>query len=470
MESARSTAKVHCHQVVIVGGGITGLTLALMLERLGVDYVLLEAYSSMTPDVGASIALAPNGLRILDQLGCYEDLERVSALMTTTCIRDAKHGGKRIMTREAGPELKARHGYPTSILSRHKLVTVLYDHVQSKERMLVNRKVVRIESSVEAGSESEGPARVHTADGDVFEAQLVVGADGVRSFVRSEMWRLADAASNGGGIPASDREPVPVEHACVFGTAKPVAGLLPGEITSVCGDGFNIGLMIGASGEVFFFWNWCLPDGLNRAAHDDLPRLTNEHKKHELARCRDIVVTDAGVTMGQVVDGAYKSGVTVLPHYTLKKWHAGRIVVLGDAAHKFNPQAGQGGNNCIESCTALVNSLQEIVLSKSDWSLATLNRTFSNVESQRIQRVTKQVGLSQDLIRMTAWTSWRTKVLQRHLMPLLPKSTAADYQSKFVKGSVRLHGDKFPAPPAREHKILFDDEKPGFRAPAISAA
>ncbi|KAJ1327036.1 FAD dependent monooxygenase [Microdochium nivale] len=453
MENATSTAKVHSHQVVIVGGGITGIALGLMLERLGVDYVLLEAYGTMTPDVGASIALTPNGLRILDQLGCYEDLERVSIPMSKSITRDGSNGSKCLMVREFGPELKLRHGYSMFFSSRHQLVKVLYDHVQDKERMLVNRKVVRID----AGAKPESPARVHTVNGDVFEAQLVVGADGVRSFVRSEMWRLADADPNGAGIPAVDREIVPVEHACIFGTARPVAGLPPGETTTVCGDNYTIGLMGAKSGDVFFFWNWCLPDGLNRAAIDNLPRFTEDDMKRELDRCRDIVVTDSGITMGQVTDGAYKKG-------------AGRIVILGDAAHKFNPQAGQGGNNCHESCAAFVNTLQETVLPKSDWSLATITRTFGQVEDQRIEGVTKMVGLSQMSIRLSAWTSWRTRILQRHIAPLLPKSFAADFFTRFVTGGVRLYGDKFPAPPAREHTVLFDDEKPGFRAPAIAAA
>jgi 2-polyprenyl-6-methoxyphenol hydroxylase-like FAD-dependent oxidoreductase len=59
-------------RVVIVGGGIAGLSLALMLERFEIDYVLLEAHADIAPPYGASIGLMPNGLRILDQIGCYE--------------------------------------------------------------------------------------------------------------------------------------------------------------------------------------------------------------------------------------------------------------------------------------------------------------------------------------------------------------------------------------------------------------
>lgn len=65
-------------KVLIVGGSITGLSLALMLERVGIDFLLLEAHVDIAPEVGASIGLCPNGLRILDQLGCYDSLQEKS--------------------------------------------------------------------------------------------------------------------------------------------------------------------------------------------------------------------------------------------------------------------------------------------------------------------------------------------------------------------------------------------------------
>jgi 2-polyprenyl-6-methoxyphenol hydroxylase-like FAD-dependent oxidoreductase len=61
-------------RVIIAGGGISGLSLANMLEKVGVDFVLLESYDEIAPQVGASIGLQSNGLRILDQLGCADEL------------------------------------------------------------------------------------------------------------------------------------------------------------------------------------------------------------------------------------------------------------------------------------------------------------------------------------------------------------------------------------------------------------
>lgn len=59
-------------KVVIVGGSVTGLTLAHCLEALGIEYTLLERRPAVVVQEGASIAVMPNGGRILDQLGLFD--------------------------------------------------------------------------------------------------------------------------------------------------------------------------------------------------------------------------------------------------------------------------------------------------------------------------------------------------------------------------------------------------------------
>lgn len=61
-------------KVIIAGGSVAGLSLALMLEKNGIDFVVLEAYPDIAPQVGASIGVLPNGLHILDQLGCCDQV------------------------------------------------------------------------------------------------------------------------------------------------------------------------------------------------------------------------------------------------------------------------------------------------------------------------------------------------------------------------------------------------------------
>lgn len=85
-------------KAVIVGGSVSGLALANIFEQLGIDYVLLEAYNSWAPQVGASIGMLPHGTRILDQIGVRDIwTEGVppawNAAMTTT-------GGKSLLNYE----------------------------------------------------------------------------------------------------------------------------------------------------------------------------------------------------------------------------------------------------------------------------------------------------------------------------------------------------------------------------------
>jgi 2-polyprenyl-6-methoxyphenol hydroxylase-like FAD-dependent oxidoreductase len=66
-------------RVIIAGGGIAGLTLANALQLANIDYVLLEGRNVIAPQVGASIGIGPSGARILDQIGCYDDINEHAA-------------------------------------------------------------------------------------------------------------------------------------------------------------------------------------------------------------------------------------------------------------------------------------------------------------------------------------------------------------------------------------------------------
>lgn len=95
-------------KIIIAGGGIAGLTLAAILEKFDIDYVLLESHGNIAPEVGASIGLFPNGLRILDQIGCYE---AIRALPETDLrhMHIADENGKTIAQRsDSMPHLEQR--------------------------------------------------------------------------------------------------------------------------------------------------------------------------------------------------------------------------------------------------------------------------------------------------------------------------------------------------------------------------
>lgn len=73
-------------KIIIVGGSVAGLALAHCLERLGIYFHVLEANDDISPQVGASIGILPNGARILDQLGLFEAVEKQVEPMKTSRI------------------------------------------------------------------------------------------------------------------------------------------------------------------------------------------------------------------------------------------------------------------------------------------------------------------------------------------------------------------------------------------------
>lgn len=447
------------HQVVIVGGGLTGLSLALMLQKLDVDYVLLEAYKSVTPDVGASIGLLPNGERVLDQLRCYEALRARSMPVENILIRDGI-SGRRLAMWPVNGILEKRHGYPLLFTQRYEVLCAMHEHVRDKHRILTGTRVERVETHPDH-------ALVRCVDGTTIRAQIVVGADGLHSTVRREMWRNADEAGDKGWIPAKDRAPVPVEYSCVFGTAsKRPRTLGPGDMMVASGPGMMATLMSGPDGKAFFFNYFEMPKEQQLWELDKIPRFTDKDKEEQTALGAHLILGDDGMTMGEMaaeINGA--GGVTALPYYTMRRWHHGRLVIVGDAAHKFNPLTGQGGNSCLDSCAALVSELQARGLlnpSRSDeekkkpWPLADVTAAFAATEASRVGRLASLVEQSEAAARVCAWRTGLVKALHRHILPLVPASAFLWGASAEV---ARSTGVRFLPTPLRPHEWKYADEQ-----------
>lgn len=105
-------------KVVIVGGSVSGLSLANMLEKLNIDYVVLESHRDIAPQVGASIGLQASGLRILDQLGCADALLHiVDKPLQTQFLRDSEAG---VFAKFEGISTKLEDRYAHSLPRRTK--------------------------------------------------------------------------------------------------------------------------------------------------------------------------------------------------------------------------------------------------------------------------------------------------------------------------------------------------------------
>ncbi|KAF9770271.1 hypothetical protein IL306_012209 [Fusarium sp. DS 682] len=176
-------------RVVIIGASVAGLSLANMLQANDIDFLVLEAYPTIAPQVGASIGLLPHGNRILDQLGLYEKVMEIAPPIQVFNFRD-QNGKVLAQHPEMDERIVERHGYPMVFLDRQMLLKVLYNNIKEKSKILTGKRVIKTKLV-------NGGIQAVTSDGTIVAGDILVGADGVHSTVRSEMWRLAKSLSPG---------------------------------------------------------------------------------------------------------------------------------------------------------------------------------------------------------------------------------------------------------------------------------
>ncbi|KAH7014098.1 FAD binding domain protein [Microdochium trichocladiopsis] len=438
-------------RVIIAGGGIAGLTLANMFEKFDIDYVILEAYKDIAPPVGASIALKPNGLLILDQIGCYDGVAKVahSSADGEAWVRDPN--GKPIsMQRLLYQHVGKRHGYNMLFFDRQWLLKVLYDHLRSKDKVFVNQKVQTI---------TTGPlgVEVKTACGDIFSGSMVIGADGIHSAVRQEMRRLADEHSPAGFRP-DEEDNVPCYYQCSFGIAQNVEKWKDGEQTHTCGHGKAFLVAPGPGGRVYWFLFIKLP----RVMHGkDIPKFTKQDEEKLVAENRNLLVKE-NLTFGEIFDQRVSSTLTSLHEVVYEKWFYDRMMLIGDSAHKPNPIGGMGGNGAIESAAELVNHLLD-VRSERQGSLdgistAELQDIFQQVQHARFSRASEVVEQAHELQALFSYERpFFSQAVLRIGALLGAKDATLARIGGLVVGGTRL---KHAPIPRRPRVIPFDYELP----------
>ncbi|KAK7706600.1 hypothetical protein SLS64_007431 [Diaporthe eres] len=436
-------------KIIIAGGGIAGLTLAAILEKFDIDYVLLESYGDIAPEVGASIGLFPNGLRILDQIGCYEAIRA----LPETDIRHthiADENGKTIARRsDSMPHLEQRLGYRSIFFDRQWLLRILFDHLVHKDRVKLNKKVSQIKLV-------PGGVEVLTKDGDTFKGSIVVGADGIYSTVRAEMFRLAGELQPD-YLDQEELDKVPCYYKCSFGIAKDVPGWNYEQMYMVQSDGASQMLISGPEGRLYWFFFSKLPETKYGKA---IPRYTDEDEAQFVKENAYRPITET-INFGHVFEKRISSTLTPLHEKVFEKWFFRRVFILGDAAHKPNPIGGQGGNNAIESPASLVNVLLEKRDSRggnldnlSDKEIEEVFSRVLDIRHERAKKFVKEAHQTQWL--MAKESPLLSKILMR-LDSIKGLDTGIDRLGSICRPAVRIN--KLPIP-KRPRAIPYDDELP----------
>ena len=125
--------------VVIAGGGISGLALALFLNKAGISCSIYEAYGYKAT-IGAGFNIAPNGMKVLDALGLGEKVTAAGAVSEEVCMRNGK--GKVIASLPNGSVEK--YGQPGVSLSRAALYDILLQELKENCLKLKREKLFQL--------------------------------------------------------------------------------------------------------------------------------------------------------------------------------------------------------------------------------------------------------------------------------------------------------------------------------------
>lgn len=315
----------------ICGGGIGGLAAAIALHKLGQRVVVFEQAAQFTR-VGADINLTPNAVRALDGLGIGEALRATAARPAFRISRDGYTGEETSRLAMSGAA-EEKYGAPQLTMHRADLLTALEQAVPP-ECIQLGKKATRI-------SQDGSKVQLEFADGTTASVDVLIGADGIHSVVRTAM--LGPEQPQFTGVVAY-RAVVPVERleGCVdldcftkwWGNQPEVQ-----VVSFPLNQGKDIFIFATTPQPEWTLESWTAPGEVAELQH--IYADFHVDARARLNACTEVL----------------KSALYVRD--PLPRWHDGRLVLLGDAAHPMMPFMAQGAGQAIEDAVVLARSLAD---------------------------------------------------------------------------------------------------------------
>jgi len=339
--------------ILIVGGGLGGLTTALALARRGRRARVLEG----APEFGAigyGIQFGPNVFHVFDRLGLTERVMAVADSPPAVLMLDALTG-QELVRIPTGASFRARFKHPYMIVHRVDLHNILLDACRQ------NDAIELVAEAMVTGFEERGDSiAVTTADGRTFSGNALVAADGVRSLFRAKL--------------IGDGEPQPIGYVALR-TIVPMAEL-KADVPRDCvvlwgGPGLHIVHYPLRHGTEFNIVNV-----YRTAAHAE--RLDAAAARAELDQAYRHTQPSMRALIA-MMDLRWRRSIG--DRAPVRHWHQGRIVLLGDAAHAPLQSLAQGAGMAIEDGLCLAEAIHA---ADGDY-----NAAFRRFEAARLLRTAR---------------------------------------------------------------------------------
>ena len=311
--------------IAIVGAGIGGLAAAALLSRDGHRVTVVEAARELG-EVGAGIQMSPNGVRVLDRLGLGSSAREIGCTPDRIVIRRWQDDTE-LMSLPLGSLAAERWGEPYYSMYRPDVIDILASRCERVDLRLGSRIV-----SVDVHT-----PRVALHDGETITADVVVGADGIHSTVRTSAFgpqptRFSGFVAYRALVPRADVEDLPVEVTNRVGPDAHIVSYFVGR------DRRFLNLVCIYEDTTWDIESWNEPgdpDDLRLRFADWSPAV-----RRVLDRVREPVFRWA-----------------LHDREPLPRWASGATTLLGDSCHPMVPFMAQGACQALEDAAALTDSL-----------------------------------------------------------------------------------------------------------------
>ena len=347
-------------KVIVVGAGMGGLTTALAMRQAGYEVEIYDRVSALRP-AGAGISLWSNGVKVLNRLGLGDAIAAIGGPMEHMAYYDGKTGD--VLTNFSLSPLVEQVGQAPYPVARTDLQQMLLDAFGA-EQVQLNKCCVAIEQTADSATAvfEDG----HRATGD-----LVVGADGTHSVIRSHVLgqpterRYVGYVNWNGLVPVSD-------------------AIAPANSWDIyVADGQRASVMPVGCDRFYFFLDVPLPKG----TENNPDSYRQELLAHFAGWAKPVQ------TLIQQLDPDKTNRVEIHDIEPLKTLVKGRVALIGDAAHSTAPDLGQGGCQAMEDAWTLANWLYTTNISVSD--------ALERYQTSRLERVAQIILKARKRSEMT---------------------------------------------------------------------
>jgi FAD-dependent urate hydroxylase len=310
-------------KAIVIGSGIGGLATGIALRQIGYEVEIYERVAELK-EVGAGITLWVNAIKAARKLGFGDELARMSLAEIGGGIYD--HNGKPIslISQEA---LYNRYGDKNVAVHRAELQRLMLGKLGGETTLKLNHQLSHFEQAAKK-------VRAYFSNGHVAEGDLLIGADGIHSAVRQQLYPKIKPLYAG------------------YAAHRGVTQFDLNRIQKVAGEHWGFGKRFGvvplADNRVYWFTVSTIS---GKAINPQEPQ-----KEKLLANFKGWVEP-----LEEIIAATAEKAILFNGIYDInppKNWAVGKVALLGDAAHATTPNLGQGGCMAIEDAVELADCLQ----------------------------------------------------------------------------------------------------------------